>query len=707
MASVAPELNENHRRVLASSLVHLDNLLNEIDGVASGATVRSPFAPYAPDLGPGELRLLRDFIAELRRQMAHMAAALGIDPARPTTPVSRAVEVMLLGAEIGLEEVGADQLGGYGPLTPAGVAAVDRFVGELSRRLQQLRRLLARRSAGDLPERIARITDAPIDLAVLRALERVIARHGLVMFRDALELLVHRLERETFDIAVFGRVNAGKSSLLNAVLGTDALPVGVTPVTAVPTRIIWGPVAEATVATAGAQLAVPPARLREFVSEEENADNHKQVRSVVLRLPSSRLAGGVVFVDTPGVGSLATAGASESYAYVPRCDFGILVIDAATPPTPDDVDLLRRLHASALPATVVLTKADLLADTEVERVREYAASSLARHLGMEIGVHAVSTRGGGALRAERWFADAVAPLLSQGRALAAAAARQRCADLVRAVLAALPGNGAAPHNEPERSDDRLESIAAAGDRGLRAARSRCERAIDRLRASAPEVIDAVVPIVARRMAEHRDDTLAADAIATALEVVASRDGDAVQQALVTARAELNALVTRACAVAPYAATPAALQVDLLARPRLVVPPDLRALVVPLPRWLRHVQPVLRRRLASALHRHVDRLAAEVLQQHAASLHAWVRHALAALAQQLAAQLDPIRAAARAPARTAAAAAAGADEDPDVALLRRASADADRANGAGPAVVRSSPPAETRAAAMESACSPER
>jgi Dynamin family len=70
--------------------------------------------------------------------------------------------------------------------------------------------------------------------------EKTVTRWQLVEFRPAIEMIVSRLESPSYEIAVFGRVSSGKSSLLNQIVGVDALPVGVTPVTAVPTRILLG-----------------------------------------------------------------------------------------------------------------------------------------------------------------------------------------------------------------------------------------------------------------------------------------------------------------------------------------------------------------------------------------------------------------------------------------------------------------------------------
>jgi hypothetical protein len=143
-------------------------------------------------------------------------------------------------------------------------------------------------------------------------------------------MLLDRIESAAFEVAVFGRVSSGKSSLLNYVLQTDVLPIGVTPVTAIPTRISHGPVAQAGIEFAEAQpqiISLP--ELPEFATEQKNPGNKKHVTRIFVKLPSDRLAEGVTFVDTPGLGSLAIAGAEETIAYLPRCDLGIVLIDAS------------------------------------------------------------------------------------------------------------------------------------------------------------------------------------------------------------------------------------------------------------------------------------------------------------------------------------------------------------------------------------------
>ena len=55
----------------------------------------------------------------------------------------------------------------------------------------------------------------------------------------------------------------------------------------------------------------------EYASEEKNPGNYKHVTGIVVAVPSPRLREGVVLVDTPGIGSLATSGSAETFAYLP------------------------------------------------------------------------------------------------------------------------------------------------------------------------------------------------------------------------------------------------------------------------------------------------------------------------------------------------------------------------------------------------------
>jgi GTP-binding protein EngB required for normal cell division len=240
---------------------------------------------------------------------------------------------------------------------------------------------------------------------LVKALERAVNRHGLVEFRPALATIIERLENKNLEIAVFGRVSSGKSSLLNHIVEQDVLPVGINPITAVPTRIVYGPTARATAWFADRQSEqFGIERPAEFVTEQHNPGNAHHVTRIVVELPATRLQEGIVYVDTPGLGSLATSGATETKAYLPKCDLGVVLIDAGSTLTQDDLATLQTLYAAGIPASVLLSKADLLAPQDCERAGQYVAEHIRSDLGLELPVHAVSVKPEHIWLLEQWLA---------------------------------------------------------------------------------------------------------------------------------------------------------------------------------------------------------------------------------------------------------------------------------------------------------------
>src|SRR5947208_16682931 len=116
-------------------------------------------------------------------------------------------------------------------------------------------------------QRIKKLGNTGDEIRLLSEIDIIITALGLVEFRGTLSMLLDRMESAAFEVGIFGRVSSGKSSLLNYILQTDVLPIGVTPVTAIPTRISHGPVAEAGIEFAEAQpQIIPLSELAEFAT---------------------------------------------------------------------------------------------------------------------------------------------------------------------------------------------------------------------------------------------------------------------------------------------------------------------------------------------------------------------------------------------------------------------------------------------------------
>ncbi len=165
------------------------------------------------------------------------------------------------------------------------------------------------------------------------------------------------LERRRFTIGLFGLIKRGKSTLLNALLGSELSPTHVTPETAVPVYVDHGDETTATVHFAtGETRRIDPATISQWVSQKHDPRNELGVTHARWRLPSPLLRNGVRLVDTPG---LDDADADELYTRrtiqeLDAADVGILVF--LSPPTVSatEVAFLRDVTGAQLRKTLLV-----------------------------------------------------------------------------------------------------------------------------------------------------------------------------------------------------------------------------------------------------------------------------------------------------------------------------------------------------------------
>ena len=431
-------LNPLHKNALLSTFLHIESRLNEMEPMLAQSKRPSPLDQRVHDLSPTEAKVVEDYFARIRSTMVTCLEKHGIPIEVHRVGLRWSLQTSLITLSIAVAEVSPDRLRGYGELDDAGRKEVLSIQQELDRLLDRVSAYLSDRLGHNLPERIARLDAAPGSVAMLSLLNRIVMRWQLVEFRPAIDTIVQRLKSPQLEIAVFGRVSSGKSSLLNHIAGSAILPVGVTPVTAVPTRLVRGSTLRATVSFAEfGQRPVDPQELAEYASEEKNRGNHKHVTGIVVEIPSPRLREGVVLVDTPGIGSLATSGSAETFAYLPRCDLSVVLIDAGSTLNQDDLSLLRDLYEAGIPAQVLLSKADLLAAEDRQRCLQYVRDQLRQELDLDMVVHPVSVVGEEAKLLDHWFEQEIEPLWERHRALAEQSLQRKIARLQESVASVL------------------------------------------------------------------------------------------------------------------------------------------------------------------------------------------------------------------------------------------------------------------------------
>jgi GTP-binding protein EngB required for normal cell division len=432
------ELNDVQQRRLSITCKYIDKLLCDIEQALHSASSPSPFPRYVVDITPAQSRVIEDHIRRLRAQLLRALDWQHLTPEPPEIPVTRALTVDLTFIDIAIEELKPSYMRGCGAVPEDAVDELNGVVHELRSLAGSMQRYLRQELGINLESRLKKLEETGYDVALLRLIQELVTRHGLVEFRTRIDTLASRLEDNNLEVALFGRVSSGKSSLLNALLSTNVLPVGINPITAVPTKLRYGATLRADVAFGGGrEETVTIEELGKLVTEQGNPGNLRNVVRAVVEVPSPRLKQGIVLVDTPGLGSLARRGAAETLAYLPSCDLALLLIDAGTALNEEDIGTLRLLYEGGIPAIVLLSKADLLAEGDLYRVTGYIQEQLQAELGLGVNVHPVSSLPEFSVLLDHFFERELLPRFDQARGLRNSSIARKIGALRDSVTAAL------------------------------------------------------------------------------------------------------------------------------------------------------------------------------------------------------------------------------------------------------------------------------
>ncbi|MCU1499381.1 MAG: Dynamin family protein, partial [Acidimicrobiales bacterium] len=111
-----------------------------------------------------------------------------------------------------------------------------------------------------------------------------------------------RLDATTIDVGVFGEVSRGKSTLFNALLGTEVSSMRVTPETAVPVRVMRGhPHARVVFEDGTVEDFDDPEKARDLGSQRRVRQLKNRPIEITQFVDSDWLDPGVCLIDTPGL----------------------------------------------------------------------------------------------------------------------------------------------------------------------------------------------------------------------------------------------------------------------------------------------------------------------------------------------------------------------------------------------------------------------
>ena len=191
--------------------------------------------------------------------------------------------------------------------------------------------------------------------------------------------LVRKLDEDRFHLVVVGEFNHGKSTFVNALLGENALAVGVTPTTAQIHHLKYSETPRAAVVySTGRREDIDFADVKRFAVGGASAG--EAVDYLEIGYPAHILKERILLVDTPGVNDLSLQRADITYSYIPRADAVLFLLDAGQILKESERVFLndKLLKASRDKIVFVITKWDILNEGEQKEALAYAKEQLSR-----------------------------------------------------------------------------------------------------------------------------------------------------------------------------------------------------------------------------------------------------------------------------------------------------------------------------------------
>ena len=225
------------------------------------------------------------------------------------------------------------------------------------------------------------MTSITTDLKKLREYSEKLDLNGNI---NGIDEILKRMANDNFNVAIVGEFKRGKSTVINALLGKNILPVDVLPTTATLNKITYNVTPFVTVEYKdGRKEQIGIEELDNYVTKltRESEERAKTIKEAVVYYPINYCKNGVTIIDTPGLNDDA-AMTEVTMSVLPTIDAALMVIMAQAPFSESERDFLEsKIITSDLGRVLfVVTGIDLLDEEDVDRVLENIKRRIQEHV---------------------------------------------------------------------------------------------------------------------------------------------------------------------------------------------------------------------------------------------------------------------------------------------------------------------------------------
>ena len=239
-------------------------------------------------------------------------------------------------------------------------------------------------------------------------------------YTDELHEIQHYLNKQKFSVGITGVMNAGKSTLLNALMGKEVLGTSIVPETANLSLLkysnepyakvfYWSKKQWQKIKDSAEEFEAIDSFVKEsekafkeefdtYILEESRVDEIKVedlslytsakhnksnlIKEIELGVDLDFLSEGIEVVDTPGLDDVVIQREEITKSYLSECDIMIHLMNVSQSATQKDIDFIidALLYQNVGKLLVVLTRADSVSEKELNEVIEYTKSSIKSQL---------------------------------------------------------------------------------------------------------------------------------------------------------------------------------------------------------------------------------------------------------------------------------------------------------------------------------------
>lgn len=197
---------------------------------------------------------------------------------------------------------------------------------------------------------------------------------------DELAGISDRLQNHIFSVGIMGEFKRGKSTVINALLGSEIVPADIVPCSATLNYIKWDASKHAIVKFKdGTEKDIAVDELSDYITKltEKSEKQAEKVDNATVYYPCPFCQNGVQIIDTPGLNDDERMTAiSESV--IPTLDAIIMVTVPSSPFSQSEADFVRnKIMASDLGRIIfVVNQIDLVDEDDRERILDHIKSKI-------------------------------------------------------------------------------------------------------------------------------------------------------------------------------------------------------------------------------------------------------------------------------------------------------------------------------------------